>query len=117
MISARVLVRWKRGAKSIAEFVPGDKVLTYKGLKPVKRVIRHDYEGEIYYMHKGEWVAPGQLFMKSAQTWQSAEQIFRNSLPYKGPMWDLEVDTDDPEASNYTLANGRIARALPHFTN
>ena len=88
-------------------------MLTYKGLKPVRRVLRTDYEGMIFYMHRGEWVEPGQLF-KSGKEWHSAEQMFQHPLPYKGPMWELEIDTDDPECQNYTLGNGRIANGSSH---
>jgi len=31
-------------------------------------------------------------------------------LPYKGPVWTIEIDTLKEDERNYTLGNGRLAR-------
>src|SRR6516164_1210047 len=94
MMSSRVQVRWERGAKPIVNIRPGERVLTYRGLRKVKEVIYKDYEGPIYLMSRVEFVTPNQLFHAGGDIWKTAEQLFQNPLPFKGTVWTLEIDTD-----------------------
>lgn len=107
-----VMVRWARGAKRIADFAPGDRVLTMHGLMRVKNMIVRPYDGPIYRLSGREYVTPNHLFWVGTNLWKTAEQIYGGNtkpLLYEGSVWNMEIDTDDEEERNYVLGNGRIA--------
>jgi len=110
MMSSRVQVRWERGAKAIMDIRAGERVLTLRGLRRVKSIIKQEYDGLIYFMNRGEMATPNQLFWAGGDIWKTAEQLFQNPLPYKGPVWTIEIDTQKEDERNYTLGNGRLAR-------
>jgi hypothetical protein len=60
-------------------------------------------------MNRGEWVTPNHLFWVEGEVWKSAEQLFRNPVPFRGKVWNLEVETDKDDERNYVLGNGRVA--------
>lgn len=107
------LVITKDGIKPISAIVGGlDEVLTQRGWRKVRRVLRHEHDGPMLDMG-GDFVTPEHRFWWK-HFWQPAKAIFPFLLTrFRGSVFNLDVEGDgSDEEQCYTLANGWIAHNM-----
>jgi hypothetical protein len=106
------------GIKRMVDVIAGsDEILTQRGLRKVKAVIEHDYDGPTCRMGNGEFVTPDHRFWLapggSHEGWLPARNIFPPGPDFHGVVVNLEIDGDgSDEEQCYTLANGWLAHNL-----
>lgn len=89
----------------------GDQVLSRLGWQPVKRLLIHDYEGSLHQIPYGR-VTPGHRIWAPQDDWVRAETIAPFYLPYKGKVYNLELDAKpfgNDDAHCFTLECGLVA--------
>lgn len=87
---------------------PFDLVMTKNGWRPVKDVFIHAFKGKLRYMGNGESVTEGHHILKDDK-WIPAMEIFKSEIDYEGQVWNLHIDSEDPDDLNYVLNNGYVA--------
>jgi hypothetical protein len=106
------------GIKRIVDVIAGsDEILTQRGLRKVKSVIEHDYDGPMCRMGNGEFVTPDHRFWLapggSHEGWLPAHHLFAPGPDFHGVVVNLEIDGDgSDEEQCYTLANGWLCHNL-----
>jgi hypothetical protein len=101
----------KDGIKFIVDVIGGhDEVLTQRGWRRVRRLLRHSYDGPMQEMSDTEFVTPPHRFWYQ-RAWARACEIFTKTLArFTEDVFNLEIDGDgSDEEQCYTLANGWIA--------
>lgn len=99
----------KRGAVAIFAVKAGDRVYTRHGWREVKKLLIHDYDGEMREMGNAELVTPGHR-MYRAGLWVPAKECFEKVAHFKGRVYNLELGHSKSDDSKcYLLLNGWTA--------
>lgn len=114
--SGNTQVVTKRGTVPISEIRPGDRVYSHCGWREVKRLIEHDFDGEMREMGSGELVTPGHRMRLERGVWVPAAQIFEVVVMFKGKVFNLQLGpARSDDAACYLLNNGRVAHNMRKF--
>jgi hypothetical protein len=112
-------VKTSAGAVRFDKLRVGDLVLTANGTyRPILQVHQHNWTDDLLQM-------PGGLVTKlhpvlSEGKWVRAHQVFTETVPFKGVVWNLTIDTEDPTFEeiqldspttehSFVLENGHVA--------
>lgn len=115
--SGNTRVITEEGAKPISQIVPGERVLTLAGWFPVKKVLRHGFNGPVRNMGDMELVTLTHRFHRPGNIWIPARELFEKDGFYLGAVFNLEIDSDSSEdhIRCYTLANGMVAHNVKQY--
>lgn len=109
--SGNTRVITKDGIKMIVDVIGGrDEVLTQRGWRRVRRLLRHSYDGPMQKMSDTESVTPPHRFWYQ-RGWAQAVEIFTQTIPrFVEDVFNLDIEGDgSDEEQCYALANGWIA--------
>ena len=114
--SPNTKVKTQRGCVPFAELTLEDKVLTAKGTwRPIEKIYVHEWDFPMLNMGDDELVTYRHPFLGD-MNWNPAVVLFGHSQPYNGTVWNLGIESDEPEGlslslcteRSYTLGNGHI---------
>lgn len=109
--SGNTRLHTNRGLITIAEILPGDRVMTRLGWRRVVQLLIHDFDGEMRSMGGGELVTSGHRMWSAAKCeWIPAGEIFARPEPFQGKVYNIALGNAKTEyAKCYLLANGWFA--------
>lgn len=119
--SPNTLVKTRRGEVRFDELRPEDMVLTANGTwRGIAKILTHDWTRPMLDMGHAELITYKHHVLQDGE-WIAGVNVFGQSRDYQGHVWNLEVDTEEPEGlgfspyteRSYTLGNGWIVHNGP----
>lgn len=101
-------IKMQDGAKPIEEIKIGDMVESLAGWVKVTATLKHWYEGPMQAMGFGEFVTPDHR-MWADRGWVPAKELYPDSVPFKGWVFNLHCQGKDDFERCYRLKNGSMA--------